>query len=126
MVLFRDVVKRHAGYVGMHVVVAHCGDRALLCTAALALIVLCLKLSTKTTAYFYAIAGAWMTLVELVTAVLARSGRPNAPLLTVMGVPPWAPLGWAIVAQWSMDIFCVATALGTRSADDKEGKLPAV
>jgi|MDSW01.2.fsa_nt_gb hypothetical protein len=131
MVQLRDVVKRHAGYLGMHMVVACHGENALVCMAALALIVVCLQRSTKTTVYFYAIAGAWMTVVELLTTVLVRgssirgSTRPDAPLV---GVPPWAPLGWAIVAQWSIDIFCVAIALGpqSQSVDHKDGKLSVV
>lgn len=123
MVLLRDVVKRHAGYVGMHVIVARHGDNVLFCTAALAFIVLCLQRSTKTTVYFFAIAGAWMTVVELLTTVLARSAWTSAPLLAAMGVAPWTPFSWAIVAQWSMDIFCVATALySPRPTDAKDGK----
>lgn len=137
MVQLRDVAKRHAGYLGMHVAVAFYGENALGCMAALALIVVCLQRSTKTTVYFYALAGAWMTVVELLTAVLVRSSsvrggaRPDAHAhahAPLAGVPPWAPFGWAIVAQWSIDMFCVAVALGPplRSADHKDAKLSAV
>lgn len=119
MVLLRDVVKRHAGYLAATVFVVQWGSHAVGCTAALSVIVLWLMRDTRTSIYFFALAGVWFSLVEAVVYLLFRGLWQEGPWIAMFGIPPWAVPRWAIIAQWSMDVFCVATVYAKHPTDEK-------
>lgn len=117
MVVLREVLNRHLAYVLACMCVAALGEMPLLCTALLSAIVGGLRWHAQNSIIFYLLAAFLFATVEAVTmSVAVKSWRYDYPM-PAFGIPLWVLPFWSVRAQWSMDVFCMASVLVKHRSD---------